>query len=195
MASKFPMKPVFVMCFFPKQNLIKVHLILSLHGGGKATKAEDLTKAKNSLAAFLLDTGADLADVKTFTEKGHECSGICCCSTYRPYQKSGCKNGCVGKISTSLSIPLPAMSKAATQRKNLVKKKLHDGKLDNLTLMRVISSCNRDSSEIRMVLNASKLIVFRQAKSGIMLMNPKEAFHWLQMNKMNIASPRMSLVC
>lgn len=164
----------------PKQNLIKVHLILSLHGGGKATKAEDLTKAKNSLAAFLLDTGADLADVKTFTEKVMSVAGFVAVQHIVHIKNSDAKMDALGKLSTSLSIPLPAMSKAATQRKNLVKKKLHDGKArqpdidaSNFKLQQGFFR-NQDGTECQ------QIDCLQAGKSGIMLMNPKEAFHWLQ---------------
>ena len=105
------------------QNLLKVHLILSLHGGGKA-KAEDTTKVKNALAVFLLDAGADLADVKTFTDKAMNVAGFAAVQHIVHIKNPDAKIDALDKLSKSLSIQMPSLSKTANQRKNLVRKKV-----------------------------------------------------------------------
>lgn len=164
----------------PHQTLMKVNLILSLHGGGKATKPEDVVRQKNSLAAFLLDAGADISEISNFVEKAFSVAGFQAVHHIVQIKNHDTKMDALTKLSTSLSIPLPSMSKAKNQRKDLVRKKVNESQIRhpivdaNSFKLQPGFFRNRDGTE------CVQIDCIQSGKSGIMLMNPKEAIPWLQ---------------
>ena len=85
-------------------------LLNGLHGGGKAAKPDESVRAKNALATFLLERGADLQVTSVFTEKIVTTVGQQAIHHILQIQQPGAKLAALRKLADSLVLKMPDLS-------------------------------------------------------------------------------------
>ena len=159
---------------------IKIMLLNGLHGGGKAAKPDESVRAKNALATFLLERGADLQVTSVFTEKVVTTVGQQAIHHILQIQQPGAKLAALRKLADSLVLKMPDLSTVDAQRRANVQKKVkaqnfathipHPSEFqlqDDFFLNQDDTSCKQ-------------IETIQAGSSGIALMSAQDAVPWLQ---------------
>ena len=159
---------------------IKFMLITGLTGGGKPAKTEDSVKAKNALATFLLERGADLQTTSVFTEKVVTSAGQQAIHHVLQIQQPGAKLSALKKLADTLVLKLPEMNHAESQRKATVQRKIKAQQLASHTphpsefRLQEDFFLNQDGSPCK------QIETIQAGSSGVALMTAHDAVPWLQ---------------
>ena len=164
------------------EKTLKVFFVLELHGGGlpPGTTPDQITKAKNALASFLLDHGCDLQTVSTFSHKLVHSAGPLAIEQIMKQSDSNTKLQSIQAMGDAISLKCPETSQAKNQRDKNTQKKITkktpvaDVAL-NPTEFQVKQGffVNEDNTE------AAQRESIRGSSTGFVLLDPEAAKPWL----------------
>ena len=108
------------------ERILKIFLVLELHGGGPSTQAtsEQTTKAKNAVASLLLDHGCDLQTVSTFTHKLVHSVGPMSIDHIMKQKDLSTKVHAIQTMADALNLKFPDVTLANQQRDKQTQKKI-----------------------------------------------------------------------
>ena len=173
-------------------NDLKIFLVLSLHGGGNKDDAN--VKCRSDLAVVLLQHGADVHQTSAFVDTAVRSAGIQAISQIIKMASADAKIDALRKLSKSLHIQWPDSIRSDEKRNAKVQNKLRQKgvkAIPNITAdqFSLITDGfeNEDGSKPALRNNIVP------GASGIVLMDPSIAKHWIQDQKI-ISSDEQALL-
>eukprot|EP00438_Fugacium_kawagutii_P035289 Skav201140 [mRNA] locus=scaffold4217:208928:214363:- [translate_table: standard] len=111
-------------------NVMKVHLVLQLRGGGpplpgsSRDKPDAITRARNDVAKLLLEMGCDLQATSAAVQNLIKKSGLTAVNGAMRKKDPSSKLSAIMELAHSVDVKLPEINQAAMHRQNIVQRKM-----------------------------------------------------------------------
>ena len=158
-------------------------MLNGLHGGGKPVKTEEGVKAKNALATFLLERGADLQTTSVFTEKVVTTAGQQAIHSILQIKQPGAKLAALRKLADSMVLKMPELSTVDRQRNALVQRKMKAQNVAHHTPHPSEFRLQEDFFLNQDGTSCKQIETIQAGSSGVALMASQDAVPWLQVDQ------------
>ena len=163
--------------------IVKFMMLNGLHGGGKPVKTEEGVKAKNALATFLLERGADLQTTSVFTEKVVTTAGQQAIHSILQIKRPGAKLATLRKLADSMVLKMPELSTVDRQRNALVQRKMKAQNVAHHTPHPSEFRLQEDFFLNQDGTSCKQIETIQAGSSGVALMASQDAVPWLQVDQ------------